>query len=103
MTYAMILENRVIGILLEQEEETYWPPDPTGNPVTCVPCGEDVVLGWVYERDTGEFHEYIPEPKQEPEPTQLDRIEAAVNKTQGELVNEAIDTYTMALMEEGVL
>lgn len=103
MTYAMILQNRVIGVLSEQDVEPYWPPDPTGNPVTAVSCGEDVVLGWVYEPDTGEFHEYIPEAKPIPEPTQLDRIEAAISKTQGELVNEAIDTYTMALMEEGIL
>ncbi len=103
MNYAMVLQNRVIGVLHEQDAEPYWPPDPTGNPIIAVPCGDDVVLGWVYEPDTGEFHEYIPEAKPEPEPTQLDRIEAAVNKTQGELVNEAIDTYTMALMEEGIL
>ena len=103
MTYAMILQNRVIGILHEQDTEPYWPPDPTGNPIKAVLCGDDVVLGWVYEPDTGEFHEYIPEAKLDPEPTQLDRIEAAISKTQGELVNEAIDTYTIELMEEGIL
>ena len=103
MNYAMILQNRVIGILHEQDTEPYWPPDPTGNPIKAVFCGDDVVLGWVYEPDTGEFHEYIPEAKLDPEPTQLDRIEAAISKTQGEIVNEAIDTYTMALMEEGIL
>lgn len=103
MTYAMILQNRVIGVLSKQDTEPYWPPDPTGNPIKAVLCGDDVVLGWVYEPDTGEFHEYIPEAKLDPEPTQLDRIEAAISKNQGEIVNEAIDTYTMALMEEGIL
>lgn len=103
MNYAMILQNRVIGVLSEQDREPYWPPDPTGNPIKAVPCGEDVVLGWVYEPDTGEFYEYIPEAKLDTEPTQLDRIEAALSKTQGEIVNEAIDTYTMALMEDGIL
>lgn len=103
MKYAMILQNRVIGILSKQETEPCWPPDPTGNPIKAVLCGDDVVLGWVYEPDTGEFHEYIPEAKLDPEPTQLDRIEAAISKTQGELVNEAIDTYTIELMEEGIL
>lgn len=35
----------------------------------------------------------------EPEPSQLDRIEAAVNKSH----NDIIDEYTMQLIEEGVI
>lgn len=38
-----------------------------------------------------------------PEPTQLDRIEEAVNKSHEEIKNEAIDEYTSMLMEEGVI
>lgn len=37
------------------------------------------------------------------EPSQLDRIEAAVAKTNKEIANAAIDEYTAMLMEEGVL
>lgn len=39
----------------------------------------------------------------EPEPTQLDRIEAAVAKSNEEIANAAIDAYTMELIEGGVL
>lgn len=37
------------------------------------------------------------------EPTQLDRIEEAVLKSNKEIANAAIDEYTAMLMEEGVL
>ena len=37
-TYAMILQNRVIDVLKNQETESYYPPDPSGNPVTAIPC-----------------------------------------------------------------
>ena len=39
----------------------------------------------------------------DPEPTQLDRIEEAVNKSNEEIANSAIDAYTLELMESGVL
>lgn len=47
----------------------------------------------------------VESPNVEPtvEPTQLDRIEAAVTKSQEEIANNAIDTYTMELIEGGVL
>ena len=38
-----------------------------------------------------------------PEPTQLDRIEGMLSKSQEEIKNEAIDEYTSMLMEEGVI
>ena len=38
----------------------------------------------------------------EPEPTQLDRIEDMLFKSHEEIKNEAIDEYTSMLMEEGV-
>ena len=37
------------------------------------------------------------------EPTQLDRIEAAISKSQEEIANEAVDAYTLELIEGGVL
>lgn len=39
----------------------------------------------------------------EEEPTQLDRIEAMVAKDNETIAQEAVDAYTMELIEEGVL
>lgn len=81
-TYAMILQNRVIGVLKNQETEPHWPPDPSGNPVTAIPCDDTVTLGMIYDSETGTFSEYTPpepEPTPEPQPTQLDRIEEQLN------------------------
>ena len=81
-TYAMILQNRVIGVLKNQETEPHWPPDPSGNSVTAIPCDDTVTLGMIYDPETGTFSEYTPpgpEPMPEPQPTQLDRIEEQLN------------------------
>lgn len=81
-TYAMILQNRVIGVLKNQETEPYYPPDPSGNPVTAIPCDDTVTLGMIYNPETNTFTEYTPpepEPITEPQPTQLDRIEEQLN------------------------
>ena len=80
--YAMILQNRVIGVLKDRETEPHWPPDPSGNPVTAIPCDNTVTLGMIYNPETGTFSEYTPpepEPMPEPKPTQLDRIEEQLN------------------------
>lgn len=106
MDYAMILQSRVIGILMNQESEPNWPPDPAGNPVTAIPCDDTVTLGMIYDPETGNFSGYIkpePEPQPEPTPTQLDRIEAAVNAKNEEIAQAAIDNYTLELMEGGLL
>lgn len=66
-TYAMILQNRVIGILLDQKTEPHWPPDPAGNPVTAIPCDDTVKIGMIYDPETGEFSECI-QPEPEPQP-----------------------------------
>ena len=81
-TYAMILQNRVIDVLKDQETEPYYPPDPSGNPVTAIPCDDTVTLGMIYDSETGTFSEYTPpepEPMPEPKPSQLDRIEEQLN------------------------
>jgi hypothetical protein len=81
-TYAMILQSRVIDVLKDQETEPYYPPDPSGNPVTAIPCDDTVTLGMIYDSETGTFSEYTPpepEPMPEPQPTQLDRIEEQLN------------------------
>lgn len=80
--YAMILQNRVIDVLKDRETEPYYPPDPSGNPVTAIPCDETVTLGMIYDPETGTFSEYTPpepEPMPEPKPSQLDRIEEQLN------------------------
>lgn len=80
--YAMILQNRVIDVLKNQEVEPYYPPDPSGNPVTAIPCDDTVTLGMIYDSETGTFSEYTPpepEPIPKPQPTQLDRIEEQLN------------------------
>ena len=75
--YAMILQNRVIDVLKNQETEPYYPPDPSGNPVTAIPCDETVTLGMIYDPETGTFSEYTP-PKPEPIPEpQLTETEQA--------------------------
>ena len=52
----------------------------------------------------GTFWEsYTPPEPPEPEPTQLDIIEAEVKKKNADIANAAIDTYTMELVKEGVL
>lgn len=81
-TYAMILQNRVIDVLKDRETEPYYPPDPSGNPVTAIPCDDTVTLGMIYNSETGTFSEYTPpepEPMPEPKPSQLDRIEEQLN------------------------
>lgn len=80
--YAMISQNRVIDVLKDRETEPYYPPDPSGNPVTAIPCDDTVTLGMIYDSETGTFSEYTPpepEPIPEPQPTQLDRIEEQLN------------------------
>ena len=67
--YAMILQNRVIDVLKNQEVEPYYPPDPSGNPVTAIPCDDTVTLGMIYDSETGTLSEYTPpEPEPTPEP-----------------------------------
>lgn len=80
--YAMILQNRVIDVLKDRETEPYYPPDPSGNPVTAIPCDDTVTLGMIYNSETGTFSEYTPpepQPMPEPKPSQLDRIEEQLN------------------------
>lgn len=102
-TYAMILQNRVIDILKDRETEPYYPPDPSGNPVTAIPCDDTVTLGMIYDSETGTFSEYTPpepEPMPEPKPSQLDRIEEAVNKLADGSVNQELQNYYDAVNAE---
>ena len=97
-TYAMILQNRVIDVLKDQETEPYYPPDPSGNPVTAIPCDDTVTLGMLYDSETGTFSEYTPpepEPIPEPKPSQLDRIEEQLNAL-------AADSVTVEKLEAAI-
>lgn len=49
------------------------------------------------------WEEYTPPDPPEPEPTQLDRIEAAANMKNADIAQAAIDEYTLELVKEGVL
>lgn len=93
-TYAMILQNRVIDVLKDQETEPYYPPDPSGNPVTAIPCDDTVTLGMLYDSETGTFSEYTP-PEPEPKPSQLDRIEEQLNAL-------AADSVTVEKLEAAI-
>lgn len=96
MKYAMILLNKVIGVV-ESDTPPTWGADPQGNPVTAVEYDETIKLGMVYNANTGEFSEYIPP---ERVPTQSDRIEEMVktNETNQLTIMEAIaDQYEQNL------
>lgn len=98
MTYAMILQKRVIDILKNRETEPHYPPDPSGNPITAVPCDDTVTLGMVYDPETGTFSEYIPPepeptPTPTPQPTQLDRIETQLSILVHDSVNKELEQY----------
>lgn len=100
--YAMILQNRVIDVLKDRETEPHWPPDPSGNPVTAIPCDDTVTLGMIYDPETCTFSEYTPsepEPMPEPKPSQLDRIEEQLNA----LVADSVTVEKLeAAISEGV-
>ena len=84
MTYAMVLQNRVIGIEKNENEVPKWPPDNAGNFVLAIPCDDTVTLGMIYDPETGTFSEYTPpEPEPVPEPPLTEQeqaiLETAVN------------------------
>ena len=94
--YAMILLNRVIGVV-EAETLPSWPPDPQGTPVTAIECDSNVELGMVYDEETKTFSEYIP-----PDyvPSQLDRIEensTTVNNNSLILMEAMAEQYEQGL------
>jgi hypothetical protein len=96
--YAMISQNRVIDVLKDRGTEPYYPPDPSGNPVTAIPCDDTVTLGMIYDSETGTFSEYTPpepEPMPEPKPSQLDRIEEQLNAL-------AADSVTVEKLEAAI-
>lgn len=88
--YAMILQNRVIDVLKDQETEPYYPPDPSGNPVTAIPCDDTVTLGMIYNSETGTFSEYIP-----PEPEPMPEPEEPITKKDITMIQSTVDYLAM--------
>ena len=62
---------------------------------------EDEPLGKKY--NNGTWEELPPQPAPEPEPSQLDIIQEAVLKKNEDIAQAAIDTYTLELIEGGIL
>ena len=52
---------------------------------------------------TGTDWEDYTDPIPEPQPSQLDRIEEKLSKTQKEIAESAVDAYTLELLESGAL
>ncbi len=61
--------------------------------------GDAVANGWI---TAGEYHEITGE-DYAPTPTQLDAIQAAVERTNEELRQEGADALTLELLEGGIL
>ncbi|WP_286030107.1 hypothetical protein [Anaerotignum lactatifermentans] len=97
MIYAMVLKNRVIGII-ESETPPKWGNDERGNEVSTIETTEETDIGMIYNEATESFEEYIPP---EPQPTQLDRIETAMNKTLDEIRAEGAAAASVNLMSVG--
>lgn len=99
MRYAMVLNSRVIAIEVSETKPVY-PPDFYGNPVIAIPCGEDIVLGMVYNETTESFEDYIPP---EPEPTMNGKIYEAVSKSQDEVRQEGADMVMDEMKKRGLI
>lgn len=99
LRYAMVLNKRVID-LVESESKPEYPPDIEGNPVFAIQCGEEIKVGMIYNESTESFEEYVPP---EPEPTQLDRMEAALLKSQDEIRQEGADSVMEELVKRGLI
>lgn len=99
MRYAMVLSSRVIAIEVSEIKPNY-PPDFYGNPVMAIPCGEEVVIGMVYNETTESFEDYIPP---EPELTINEKIYEAVSKSQDEIRQEGADMVMDELLKRGLI
>jgi hypothetical protein len=71
-----------------------------------IPIDNDFDLSykkWDFETET--WVEYVPEPVEPvtPQPTQLDRIETFMLKSQEQITQEARDAYTLELINSGII
>jgi len=89
--YAQLDENNICIALSEVPTPIY------GDNIIPRTPGDDAALGKRYNNGIWE------ETETEPEPTQLDRIEVAVNLSNEEIANAAVDAYTLELLEGGLI
>lgn len=94
----MVLEGKVIDIVNNEIKPNY-PPDFFGNEVIAIECDGKVKIGMLYDTVQGFYTESQPEIIYKP--TQLDRIEEAVLKSNEELRQEGYDNCVMDMIEEG--
>ena len=93
--YAAILKDRVIDVK-ESNYKPIYPPDIDNNSIIVLECDDTVQIGDIYADGKIIGTKVV-------EPTQLDRIEEAVLKSNEELRQEGYDNCVMYFVEEGVI
>lgn len=117
--WIMMINNQVIDILYQLKEPPIWPPDPEGNPVISMPWEDtsEIEIGMYYE--DGKFIEKIIEPTPieeeiiEEQTAEIDKtneilnevkdIKALLNIDLEVIKQQAIDAFTLELINNGIL
>ncbi len=89
--YAQLDENNVCFAVTEHSMPI------SGENIIELPSATYDVLGKKYEEGKWIDNEILPQP------TQLDRIEEALSIKNEDIANNAVDAYTLELIEKGVL
>lgn len=86
MDYAMICNNRVVEVLLDQNTKPKWPPTVYGEQIIAVECDNTVERGMMYNPEAGTFafpyteaNEPIIEDEEVSVNERLNRIETMLN------------------------
>ena len=95
MTYAEINENNICFAISEMSDVEVSLPN-----LIPLETYDTKYLGMKYNNG---IWEEVPQEEVIPEPTQLDRIEEQLNKNYAEAQQEAVDAYTLELMEGGII
>ena len=95
--YAQLDENDICFTVIDNGSELQ-----TSDKIIPLKSYDLSLLGKRYNNGVWENVEQ-PESEAEPEITQLDRIEAILNEDKNEIIETAIDEYTLELIEQGVL
>ena len=90
-------ENVCIGLI-----ETDVTPEEISEGFVQIDSMDESLLFSAYNPDTGEWDKPEP-PTPEPAETQLDRMEAALQKNYAQAQQEGADTITQELLERGIL
>lgn len=93
--YAAILKDRVIDVK-ESNYKPIYPPDIDNNSIIVLECDDTVQIGDIYADGKIIGTKVV-------EPTQLDRIEEAVLKSNEKLRQEGYDNCVMDFIKEGVI